>query len=125
MKPLLIHLHSVVAHSIYRTFCKLGDKEPIQKDELLWMSVLSFQRRAKTELVRAKTKDIEAMRNPRNTGNRCAPGPDDQFDHFKAVWHTPPHIQVTKEAVTFGAMWPRPPGHEAAALEPAPAPDGT
>lgn len=123
--PLLIHLHSVVAHSIYRTFCKLGDQEPIQKDELLWMTVLSFQRRAKTELVRAKIKDTEAMRNPRNTGNRCAPGPDDQFDLFKAVWHTPPHIEVTKEAVTFGAMWPRPPGHEAAALEPAPAPDGT
>lgn len=116
--PLLIHLHSVVAHSIYRTFCKLGDQETIQKDELLWMMVLSIQRRAKTELVRAKLKDMEAMRNPRNTGNRCAPGPDDQFDLFKAVWHTPPHIKVTKEAVTFGAMWPRPPGHEPAAPEP-------
>ncbi|KAG0009636.1 hypothetical protein BGZ82_003922, partial [Podila clonocystis] len=107
MPPVLIHLHSVVAHSIYRILRKIGDKETIQKDELLWMTVLSFQRRAKTELVRAKIKDSEAARNPRNTGNRSAPGPDDQFDHFKAVWHTPPHIVVTKEAVTFGDMWPR------------------
>ncbi|KAG0016317.1 hypothetical protein BGZ81_011301 [Podila clonocystis] len=122
MPPVLIHLHSVVVHSIYRIFCKIGDKEIMKEDELLWMIVLSFQRRAKTELVRANTKDIEAARNPRNTGNQSAPGPEDQFDHFKEVWHTPPHIVVTKEAVTFGDMWPRPRGHEMASPEPAPVP---
>lgn len=50
-----------MVHSIYRTFCKIGDKEPIQRDELLWMIVLSFQRRA-------KTKDNVTKHMPRNTG---------------------------------------------------------
>ncbi|KAF9383928.1 hypothetical protein CPB97_006123 [Podila verticillata] len=98
----VVHLHSVVVLSIYRTFCKIGDKDPIQRDELLWMIVLPFQRRAKTELRRAKINDNATKHMPRNTGNLCAPGPNEYYDTMKYVWHSPPHIVVTMDNFTFG-----------------------
>lgn len=53
LPPVVIHLHSVIVHSIYRTFCKIGNKETIWNDYLLWIILLSFQQRAKTELIHA------------------------------------------------------------------------
>ncbi|KAG0013303.1 hypothetical protein BGZ82_002184 [Podila clonocystis] len=110
LAPVAIHLHSVVAHSIYRTYCKIGDQDLIQKDEFQWMIVLSFQRCAKTELTQVRLKDNANKHIPRNSGNRCAPGPDEHYDTMKAMWHTPPHIVVAENTVTFGDMWPRPLG---------------
>ncbi|KAG0012991.1 hypothetical protein BGZ81_001284 [Podila clonocystis] len=77
LAPVTVRLHSVVVHSTYQTYCKIGDQDPIQKDELHWMIVLSFQRQAKTELTRARLKDNANKHIPLNSGNRCAPGPDE------------------------------------------------
>ena len=107
---LVLHIHSVTVASIFRDYCKVADKEPVLPDDLRWMVVLSLQRRAKTELVRALLKDAEIVNAPRN---QAAPlteeAKEPYFRAMKNAWNAPPHIVVTKESVTFGDMWPRPP----------------
>ena len=113
LPPLLIHLHSVAVNSIYRVYCKIGDDENVHPDDLRWMVILSFQRRAKTELTRAQIKDTARANNPqlqpRNPFEDLDASRDASFEKMQKVWDLPPHVVVTKESVSFGDIWPRPP----------------
>ncbi|KAG0012942.1 hypothetical protein BGZ82_002346 [Podila clonocystis] len=73
--PVAIHFHSLVAHSIYQTYGKIGDKRPIKNDEFRWKIVLSFQRRAKTEMKHTRPKDEAAKQRFWKAGNQRAPSP--------------------------------------------------
>ncbi|KAF9357133.1 hypothetical protein BGX26_004204, partial [Mortierella sp. AD094] len=58
LPPIMIHLHSVITNSIWRTYCQLGDGEQLKMDGLRWMTVQALFKRAKIELERAKYRDM-------------------------------------------------------------------
>lgn len=75
MPPVLIHLYSVVVHSIYRIFCKIRDKRNIQKDELLWMTVLSFHTTTSTTTISTTTTTVPVTTTTTvPTGKTCTKG---------------------------------------------------
>ncbi|KAF9537795.1 hypothetical protein BGW38_010028 [Lunasporangiospora selenospora] len=110
LPTIAIHLHSTVTHAIWRTYCKLGDGEHLMRDELLWMSVNGFKKRAQTELARAHYLDKQRREKARsiNEKRKVEKNPTPAYTAFENVWNTPPRITVTREAVFFGEMWPTP-----------------
>jgi len=105
--PIAVHMHSVASNTVWRTYCKLGDKEDLYKNQLHWMVFFSFQHRAKIEHARAMYLD-EKRREECITAQQqlfLSEDPDQNYDKMKLEWHIPPHITVSKSGVTFGEMW--------------------
>ncbi|CAO3571886.1 unnamed protein product [Mortierella alpina] len=123
LPPLAIHLHSVVTHSIYRTYCKLGDGEKLFPNQLMWMAISGLQTRARTELERAKTREREQEEQEILAAKQDRPfNWIDHIGEFVSTWHCPPHIVATEDAVSFGDMWRIPDPDPAAPARP-PDPD--
>jgi len=105
--PVVVHLHSVASNTVWRTYCKLGDKEALYKNQLHWMVYYAFKHRAKVELARALYKD-QKRREACTTGAALrlfSQNPDQYYNKMKEEWDLPPHIAVTKSGVTFGEIW--------------------
>jgi hypothetical protein len=105
--PVAVHMHSVASNTVWRTFCKLGDKEDLYKNQLHWMALFSFQHRAKIELARALYQDQQRREESMTPAQQqlFSEFPDLNYDKMKSEWHFPPHIKVSKTGVTFGEMW--------------------
>ena len=107
LPEIALHIHSAATHAIWRTYCKLGDKEKLYRDQLITMTVFAIKERAKVELARAQYRDQE-RHNKATTGVEwrvLAVEPDMFYNKMKEEWHHPPHISVAKTGVTFGGMW--------------------
>ncbi|KAF9969428.1 hypothetical protein BGZ75_002929, partial [Mortierella antarctica] len=97
LPPLVIHLHSVVTHAIYRTYCKLGDGEKMFPNQLLWMVISGMQTRARTELERARLREHKQEEQEKIAANKNRPFTwIDHIGNFVSTWHCPPHITATE-----------------------------
>ncbi|KAK3836038.1 MAG: hypothetical protein JOS17DRAFT_735915 [Linnemannia elongata] len=105
--PVVVHMHSVASNSVWRTYCKLGDKEELYRNQLHWMVFFSFQHRAKVELARSIYRDQKRREECTSPEQQrlFAEDPDQNYNKMKEEWHLPPHIEVSKTGVSFGEMW--------------------
>lgn len=114
LPPLIIHLHSTVMFTIWRTYCALGDGEILEPEELRWKIVHAFKARVKAELSRAHHKKLRAAQRPqarvqaRVQPRAQAGGDSDGYDPVGAaikIWHHPPFIEMTRDGVSMGDLW--------------------
>ncbi|KAK5822786.1 hypothetical protein F5H01DRAFT_402847 [Linnemannia elongata] len=105
--PVVVHIHSVATNTIWRTYCKLGDKESLYRNQLHWMTFFAIKHRAQVELARAFYRD-QKRREASTTAASLqffSEDPDHYYDKMKKEWEVEPHIMVTKDGVTFGDIW--------------------
>ncbi|KAF9085146.1 hypothetical protein BGX27_003546 [Mortierella sp. AM989] len=113
LPSIMIHLHSVITNSIWRTYCQLGDEEILEEGGLRWMMVKIELRRAKyrdmlLEDGRSKRILIGSARVDSEGRNEVSDDSEPVIENVLAViaeWHHPPHIIMTREGVEFSDMW--------------------
>ncbi|KAF9896282.1 hypothetical protein BX616_007769 [Lobosporangium transversale] len=109
LPAVVIHIHATVTQVIFKTYCKLGDKETVPEGVLKAKAIAALRYRIKLEWERAHYKD-QVERERQKSGEVADDDSEDEdnddnnVQKFLQEWNYPPHIRVEGEELIFGGI---------------------